>query len=86
MSHFPCISIHEQIKTNELISEYEHPVLGKIRQPRPGARFSRSDVRQQAIAPMLGEHGAEILTDMGMSDDDVQALVDAGVLIPAKKD
>ncbi|MEJ2132883.1 MAG: CoA transferase, partial [Gammaproteobacteria bacterium] len=33
---------HEQIRVIELIRELEHPVAGRIRQPRPAARFAET--------------------------------------------
>lgn len=72
---------NEQVKTNELIHQYEHPVLGQIRQPRPGARFSRSEVRQQPLAPMLGQHSREVLMEAGYSDEEIATLLSSGVLI-----
>lgn len=81
----PEILENEQIKTNELIFQYEHPGLGQIRQPRPGARFSRSEMRTEAIAPALGEHTDEVLAELGLSNDDVSALVEAGVIIRASE-
>ncbi|MBO6558477.1 MAG: CoA transferase [Pseudomonadales bacterium] len=76
----PEILQNEQIKNNELIFEYEHPNLGQIRQPRPGAKFSRSDIRSKPIAPALGEHTAEVLGSLGLSDEDIASLVGAGVV------
>ena len=75
----PEILENEQIKANDLIHQYEHPGLGQIRQPRPGAKFSRSEIRQRPIAPGLGEHSLEILAEHGYSDDDIKALIDARV-------
>ncbi len=81
----PEILENEQIKTNELIHQYEHPGIGQIRQPRPGAKFSRSDIRREPIAPGLGEHSREILTELGRSDDEVQSLIESGVVITLKQ-
>ena len=52
-----------------------------IRQPRPGARFSRSEVRDDPVAPLLGEHSREVLTDLGVPDEEIKALIDAEVLM-----
>ena len=77
----PQILENEQIKANELIHEYEHPALGAIRQPRPGARFSRSDIRKTPFAPMLGEHSIEVLEEAGFSEADITGLIENGVLV-----
>ena len=77
----PEILENEQVKANELIHEYNHPSLGEIRQPRPGARFSRSELRKEPIAPMLGEHSKEVLQETGISDADIAALIKENILM-----
>ena len=80
----PQILEHEQVRINEIISEYDHPGIGRVRQPRPAARFSGTPVAKEPLAPVLGEHGREILTDLGLGEADVEALLAAGtVVMPA---
>lgn len=76
----PELLENEQIKANELIHEYDHPALGKIRQPRPAARFSRSQMRAGALAPRLGEHSVEILAEAGLPQEEINNLVAAGIV------
>ncbi len=68
---------HEQIRVNEMILEQDHPVAGRIRQPRPAARFDRTPAAIRRHAPTLGEHSDEILTELGL---DPRALRQAGVV------
>jgi crotonobetainyl-CoA:carnitine CoA-transferase CaiB-like acyl-CoA transferase len=82
----PEILENEQIKANKLINQYEHPGLGQIRQPRPGAKFSRSDLRKEPIAPALGEHSEEILHDLDLSESEIKELVDKGVVMTSSGD
>jgi crotonobetainyl-CoA:carnitine CoA-transferase CaiB-like acyl-CoA transferase len=82
----PEILENEQIKANKLISQYEHPGLGQIRQPRPGAKFSRSDMRKEPIAPALGQHSEEILRDLGLSGAEIKELVDEGIVMTSSGD
>ena len=82
----PEILENEQIKANKLISQYEHPGLGQIRQPRPGAKFSRSDMRKEPIAPALGQHSEEILRDLGLSEAEIKELVDKGIVMTSSDD
>ena len=76
----PEIVTHPQIQANDLLSEYEHPGLGAVRQPRPGAKFSRSAIKREQIAPKLGEHSREILTEAGLDATDIDQLLAAGVV------
>jgi crotonobetainyl-CoA:carnitine CoA-transferase CaiB-like acyl-CoA transferase len=59
---------HPQVLANETVEEVEHPVMGRMRQPRPPARFSRSPARVSRHAPSLGEHGDEVLAEIGFSE------------------
>jgi crotonobetainyl-CoA:carnitine CoA-transferase CaiB-like acyl-CoA transferase len=68
---------HEQALLNEVVGEHDHPVAGRIRQPRPAARFDRTPAGITRPAPVLGEHSREIVAELGL---DVDALTAAGVL------
>ncbi|MEM7542455.1 MAG: CoA transferase [Pseudomonadota bacterium] len=62
-----------QVIANELILEYDHPSLGRVRQPRGAARFDEADLAPH-YAARLGQHNAEVLKEIGYSDDEVEAL------------
>jgi crotonobetainyl-CoA:carnitine CoA-transferase CaiB-like acyl-CoA transferase len=51
-----------------LFEEFDHPVAGRVRQPRHPARFSVTPATLQQAAPELGEHTDEILTELGMGE------------------
>lgn len=71
---------HAQVLANDLIHEYEHPGLGRVRQPRPAARFDGVLFNRQPLAPRLGQHNAEVLAELGYDADQVAALRHAGVI------
>ena len=71
---------HEQIVANDIIGEYEHPIAGAIRQPRPAAKFDKTPALIRRPAPGLGEHSAEILREIGYTDVQVAQLEKNGVL------
>jgi crotonobetainyl-CoA:carnitine CoA-transferase CaiB-like acyl-CoA transferase len=68
---------HEQIRINGTVTEQEHPIAGRIRQPRPAARFDRTPAGIQRHAPTLGEHTDEILGELGFDAEKLRA---AGVV------
>lgn len=74
--------VHPQVIANELLHEYEHPGLGRVRQPRPAARFENFDFAASPLAPQLGEHNESLLTALGYLPEERQRLRDLGV-IPA---
>ena len=68
---------HEQIRINEMIEEFDHPIAGRLRQPRPAARFDKTPARMMRHAPTLGQHNDELLAELGI---DARVLRDAGVI------
>jgi len=64
---------HEQIRINGTVTEQDHPVAGRIRQPRPAARFDRTPAGVQRHAPTLGEHSDEILGELGIDPGPLRA-------------
>ena len=75
---------HPQIVENQILEELDHPTAGRIRQPRPAARFTATPARMRRHAPALGEHSREILRDAGLGDEEVARLVGAGVVGPSE--
>ncbi|MEX1217487.1 MAG: CoA transferase, partial [Acidimicrobiales bacterium] len=51
-----------------LFEEFDHPVAGRVRQPRHPARFLGTPATLQTVSPGLGEHTDQILTEIGKAD------------------
>ena len=69
-----------QVRHNGAVFEREHPKAGRMREPRPPARFERTPSEPGRPAPLHGEHGDEILAELGIGDAERAALRTAGVL------
>ena len=61
---------HPQVVENELIFESDHPVVGRIRQPRAAARFDKTPTTLEGPAPTHGQHTEEILRELGIERPD----------------
>jgi len=69
-----------QIVAMEALWRYSHPQAGEVRSPRPPAQFSATPSNIHTPAPMLGEHNAEMLGELGFDEAAVNTLVDEGVI------
>jgi crotonobetainyl-CoA:carnitine CoA-transferase CaiB-like acyl-CoA transferase len=76
----PEVIEQEQVRVNEILSEYDHPGLGRIRQPRAAAQFEVTPTNTEQLAAALGEHGREILSEAGFSEDEIGSLVESETL------
>ena len=65
---------HPQVLASEILLESDHPVAGRLRQTRPAARYSATPPELRRGAPRLGEHGDEILRELGLSRDEIADL------------
>jgi crotonobetainyl-CoA:carnitine CoA-transferase CaiB-like acyl-CoA transferase len=65
---------NEQVLARELIAEFDHPDIGRIRQPKPAARFDRTPAAIRGPAPRIGEHSAIILAELGLETAEIERL------------
>jgi crotonobetainyl-CoA:carnitine CoA-transferase CaiB-like acyl-CoA transferase len=63
-----------QVQANHILEEYESLVFGRVRQPRPAARFDRTPAGVRELAPLLGADNAAILSELGYGRDDIARL------------
>ena len=59
----------------------DHPTEGKIRNMRLPNRWSGGVRKEWRPAPKLGENSAEILREAGLSEAEIEALVQSGATI-----
>ena len=52
---------NEQVVARGLIAELDQPGVGRVRQPKPAARFERNEAAIAGPAPRIGEHSREVL-------------------------
>jgi crotonobetainyl-CoA:carnitine CoA-transferase CaiB-like acyl-CoA transferase len=71
----------EQIATNHTIEIYEWEGHGQIRQARPAATFQQHRNELERAAPRVGEHNADVFTEIGYDETQIEALTGSGALI-----
>ena len=69
-----------QVVHNGTLHTWDHPVAGRVRQPRHPVRFASSPTPVPEQVPGLGEHTDEILAELGRTDADIAALRESGAV------
>ncbi len=70
-----------QLNARDWFEEIEHPELGDtLRYPGPPYRLSETPWRVDRRAPLLGEHNAEVLSELGYTGDEKEALFSSGAM------
>ena len=82
----PVLSITEmhadpQALARQMIVETAHPLAGPVKAIGLPVKFSETPGAVTRPAPVLGQHGAEVLREIGYSEDRIAALRDTGALI-----
>jgi crotonobetainyl-CoA:carnitine CoA-transferase CaiB-like acyl-CoA transferase len=74
------VHAHPQVVASGTLVEHAHPRLGRIREPRPAARFERTPAGPLRPAPSLGEHTDETLRGLGLAEPEIAELRAKGVV------
>jgi crotonobetainyl-CoA:carnitine CoA-transferase CaiB-like acyl-CoA transferase len=70
----------EQVRENHILEEFETKDLGKVRMPRPAARFDRTPAEIRKMAPHLGADNGAILRELGYDADKIARLENSRVV------
>jgi crotonobetainyl-CoA:carnitine CoA-transferase CaiB-like acyl-CoA transferase len=66
---------NEQVVARGIIAEIDQPTVGKVRQPKPAARFEVNEAVIGGPAPRIGEHSREVLVALGYDDRAIDKMV-----------
>lgn len=69
----------EHLEATGFFPVVTHPTEGPIRSMKVTATWSETEAEPVRLAPQLNEHGAEILREVGYSQDEIAAMVRDGV-------
>ncbi len=69
-----------QVQFMGMMGSYDHPVAGHVRVVAPAVRMSETPATIDRPAPLIGQHGREILAEYGIAATEIEALVSAGLM------
>jgi len=67
---------NEQVVARDLIAEIDQPGVGKVRQPKPAARFELNQAMIAGPAPRVGEHSRDVLIELGYDERAISKMVE----------
>ena len=71
-------------RRHRLFQAHAHPTEGELVMPDVPVQFAETPAAIHRMPPRLGEHGREILQEIGMRPDEIDALADSGgVVLPS---
>jgi CoA:oxalate CoA-transferase len=79
VNNFKEVFEDPQMIARGIVKDVEHPRLGRMRAVRNPILLDHDGPAFDRPAPMLGEHSAEVLRQLGYSDDRIREFLSAGV-------
>ncbi len=73
------LDVDPSFNSRGVFAEGDHPVAGRMRYPGRPFIMNGSPWRLRRTAPLLGQHTAEVLEELGYDDAEITAFVDGGV-------
>ena len=69
-----------QVRHMQAFTSYQHPVIGEVRTVNVPITLSETPGSVARHAPLVGEHTREVLREMGLSEERIEALHAAGAV------
>jgi crotonobetainyl-CoA:carnitine CoA-transferase CaiB-like acyl-CoA transferase len=79
VNNFKQVFAHPQIVARNVVKEIEHPRLGRMKAARNPVLLDHDGPEIARPAPMLGEHSAEVLRELGYAPSVIETLSASGV-------
>jgi crotonobetainyl-CoA:carnitine CoA-transferase CaiB-like acyl-CoA transferase len=80
INSFSDILESEQVRSNEMTLEVEHPAAGRLRQVAPPIKMSATPADVRLPPPMYGQHSRAILRELGMTEDEIAQHARDGII------
>ena len=69
-----------QVQHNGTLFDVEEPEAGTMRYVRHPSVYERTPATMRRHPPRYGQHTGEILSETGLSEDDIRQLREAGIV------
>jgi len=80
LSRFELLN-EEQVRANAILQQLVSADFGRLRMPRPAARFDRTPAQIRTAAPVLGADSARILEELGYGPETIAQFERSGTIV-----
>jgi formyl-CoA transferase len=67
-------------QAREMLVQVDHPHLGMLRLPGVTPKFTQTPGEVRRPGPQLGQHNAEVFAEVGLTEEDLAALSEKGII------
>jgi len=85
VNNFQEVFDNPHIRARNVLQDVQHPRMGSMRSVRNPVLFDRDSPSIRRPAPLLGEHSAEILRELGYDDARIAEFARAGIVMLANR-
>jgi CoA:oxalate CoA-transferase len=78
--HFEEMIFDTHVEAEGLVTDLEHPAVGKYRALGVPIRFGATPMRARRSSPAFSEHTTSILAKLGFAEREVQGLLESGTI------
>jgi len=71
---------NEQVLAEEMVTDFEHPLVGHYRGQAQSVKFSRTPGPASFAAPSFGQHSDNVLAEAGCTEEELQEMRAKGVI------
>ena len=75
----------EHLKAVRMFESHQHASEGDTILVRPPTEFSQSPASIRSLAPKFGQHSAELLAELGYTQEEIGTLQESGAILPGQE-